>query len=105
MNRISKIQIDPAHELIVTHIINTYLPDGIIVWVFGSRATNRAKPFSDLDLALEAIDGTNVDPKIILSLENEFENSNLPWKVDVIDLNSVSETFKEIIKRDRIRFL
>lgn len=34
-----------------------------------------------------------------------FDESDLPYRVDVVDLNGVSESFKAIIERDRTALL
>ncbi len=65
-------------------------------FVFGSRAKGDNKKFSDLDLAYKA-----EIPKAELSLiREEFEQSNLPYKVDLVDLKSCSEEFKQLIAGD-----
>jgi predicted nucleotidyltransferase len=72
------------------------------VWAFGSRVKHTAQKFSDLDLALEA--GTKLDYSIITQLNRSFEASRLPYKVDVVDLNSVEPYFRQIINQQKIVF-
>lgn len=45
------MQISPEQVRCVRRTLDTVLP-GAEVWVFGSRAAGRARPFSDLDLLL-----------------------------------------------------
>jgi len=97
-----KVDIDPDELAIVKKIVQTCLPPDIKVWVFGSRATFKAKKYSDLDIALESSDGSLVSSVVINTLEHEFEESDLPWKVDVIDINTVNDTFRKIIDHDKI---
>ncbi len=96
------IDINPTHLKIVTDILNEALPQDVTVWVFGSRAKWTAKEFSDLDLALEGKNGAKIPTDIIARLDDDFEESDLPWKVDVVDINAVAPSFKEIIERDRV---
>ncbi len=35
-------------------------------------------------------------------MPDAFEESDLPYKVDLVDLQSVSEPFKAIIERDKV---
>ena len=58
------------------------------------------KPLSDLDLCvMEDI------PEITKSyLEEEFEESNLPFKVDIIEWNKISERFKSLIKKQLVKW-
>ncbi len=95
------IQISSAELQIVKEILLRYLPAETKFWVFGSRSKNCAKPFSDLDLALENVNEVKIDQEIIYRLQNDFEHSSLTWTVDVLDLNAVSEEFCKIIKRDK----
>lgn len=96
-----QIDIEKKHADIVLSILRQFLTPQITVWVFGSRATHKAKQYSDLDLALEAQGNLNIDINLIIKLELAFEESELPWKVDIIDINNVSETFRNIIVKDR----
>jgi predicted nucleotidyltransferase len=95
------IQIEPRHENTVLDILRQFLTPQITVWVFGSRAKHNAKPYSDLDLALESSDNTKIDINLIIKLETAFEESDLPWKVDIIDMNDISETFRDIVIKNR----
>ena len=83
----------------VTDILARMLP-GVRVWAFGSRATGKAKQFSDLDLAVEA--DAPLDLRTLALLDNAFAESDLPIKVDVIDLRTVSPSFRVIVERDRV---
>lgn len=96
----AKIDISPEQLAIVQGILKEHLPKGTLAWAFGSRVTWTAKPFSDLDIALEGADPVPSD--VLIDLEEAFEASDLPWKVDVIDLNAVSPEFRAIVERQRV---
>lgn len=95
-----KIDISPEQLAIVQGILRDHLPKGTLAWAFGSRVTWTAKPFSDLDIALEG--AAPLAPDVLIDLEEAFEASDLPWKVDVIDLNAVSPEFRAIVERRRV---
>ena len=61
------------------------LPVGtsIQAWVFGSRATGRARPYSDLDILISS--PTPLDWRARADLQDAFEASNLPFRVDVVE--------------------
>lgn len=67
------------------------------IYIFGSRVKGSAKKYSDIDIALESED---INEKTLQRIKNEFENSSLPYEVDVIDINNISETFKNHIIND-----
>ncbi|WP_395830682.1 restriction endonuclease subunit S [Elstera sp.] len=93
------IDLHPDHWAIVRDILQTHVPQ-YPVWAFGSRATWKAKEFSDLDLAI--ITETPLPLDVAASLREAFSDSDLPWKVDVVDWASTSATFREIIARDKV---
>lgn len=95
-----KIDISPEQLAIVQGILKAHLPKGTLAWAFGSRVTWAAKPFSDLDIALEG--AAPLPPDVLIDLEEAFDASDLPWKVDVIDLNAVSPEFRAIVERQRV---
>ncbi len=67
---------------------------------FGSRAKWQAKPYSDLDLAV--ITDQPLSLQVSAALSAAFAESDLPWRVDVVDWATTSEAFRRIIQRDRV---
>jgi predicted nucleotidyltransferase len=79
---------------IILDIIKTYAQN-YEVWAFGSRYKWTSKDYSDLDLAVV---GAKKLPKgVIDNLKQAFEESELPFRVDVLDYNAMSNEFQEII--------
>lgn len=66
------------------------------VWAFGSRVNGNSKPFSDLDLVL--IDRQAIALGTRANLAEAFSESDLPWKVDLVDWHSISPEFQKIIQ-------
>ena len=96
----SPVDIRADHLEIVQDILRTQLPVGVKVWVFGSRANWTTKDSSDLDLAVEG--AASLDHGVMVGLEVAFEESDLPYTVDVVDLNGVSHTFRQIVEGQRV---
>ncbi|MBL0924996.1 MAG: nucleotidyltransferase domain-containing protein [Sphingomonadaceae bacterium] len=85
----------------VLEILRRHLPDNTQVHVFGSRATGQCKPWSDLDLV---IDAQKAIPLALLARISEaFDESSLPWKVDMVDRHSVSKEFARVIDATQVR--
>ena len=59
----------------------------------------KAKPYSDLDLAI--ITETPLPLATRAALAEAFSESDLPWRVDVVDWSITSEAFRKIIARDK----
>ncbi len=95
----SPVDIRPDHLKIVQDILREYLPVDVRVWVFGSRAIWTTKDSSDLDLALES-EG-RLSHKLLGALKDAFEDSALPYTVDIVDLSRISESFRDIVVSQR----
>lgn len=93
------IDIEPDHLHIVMDILRDHVPRHQ-VWAFGSRATGKAKRYSDLDLAI--ITDEPLPPASQAALADAFSESDLPWRVDVVDWSTTSDAFRKIIARDKV---
>lgn len=91
------IQLKPKHYQQVSDILKSFQ---IEAYVFGSRAKHSAKDFSDLDLCLKKA----YDKSTIRKLQDAFEESDLPFSVDVIQWSEISEDFKNQIQKDLVLF-
>ena len=84
---------------IVKAILHSVVPE-LPVWAFGSRASGKAKPFSDLDLAIVSTQA--LDWNTSAELAEAFAQSDLPFKVDLVDWSTCGAAFKGIIERDKV---
>lgn len=73
------------------------------MWIFGSRAKGKPKKFSDLDIVIDA--SQPMPLSLLAALNHDFDESNLPFKVDVVDWNNINELFQKLIAKERVRFL
>jgi uncharacterized protein len=69
------------------------LPAGCKIGLFGSRARGSPSNFSDVDLAI--VGEQKVSGRILERVREAMEKSRLPYRVDVVDLNRLSKTFRE----------
>lgn len=65
-------------------------------FIFGSRAKDRFEEYSDIDIAIK-LENNKLSADILGKILIEFSDSNLPYEVDVIDLNSIDDKFKNLI--------
>lgn len=72
------------------------------VLVFGSRIKGTQQKFSDVDLCLKA--KNPIELIDIATLKEALSDSDLPFTVDVIDYNGISEGFKRIIDNEGVNF-
>lgn len=87
------------HLQIVRDILKKNVPERA-VWAFGSRAKWLAKPYSDLDLAIIGDEALSLS--VLASLTDDFAESDLPIRVDVVDWATTKEYFRQIIERDKV---
>ena len=93
------IAVAPQEWDIVLSILKAIVPHRT-VWAFGSRARFAAKPYSDLDLAVVDVAPLNLDETA--RLHEAFTQSDLPYKVDVVDWAATSPKFQALITRHHV---
>lgn len=91
-----KLNLSAEQLQIVRSILQKHIPQRN-VWAFGSRVNGCAKPYSDLDLAILG------DVPLSLSehadLTHAFSESDLPWKVDIVDWCLIGDEFRQMIQQ------
>jgi len=84
------IDIKPGDKGILFSLLEQYLPH-TTVWAFGSRVSGHALPWSDLDLVVFS----GAEQKYQVSLLREaLEESNLSFRVDLLEWDSLPDNFK-----------
>ena len=87
------MQLEKKYLEIIQRILKNY---PYHFYAFGSRVKNKAKRFSDLDLCYKE----SIPDKVIIQLEEKFEESDLPFKVDLLDWNHCAKDFQTLIEHD-----
>ena len=88
------IAVSPFEIEIILDIIKKHVPQCDVL-AFGSRYKWTNEETSDLDLAVMGED--KVGFKIIGNMKEDFMESDLPFRVDVLDYHAVSDSFRKII--------
>ena len=89
------ININQNELEIVKNILKEFFKDSEIR-VFGSRITDKVKPYSDLDLAIISKDP--IDLKKMFKAKEAFVDSKLPFRGDLLDWQKIDENFRKIIE-------
>lgn len=87
------INLEPKHLTELKSILAKY---DYSFYLFGSRITQNVKKFSDIDLLFFE----NISSTDLINLEDDLEESNLPFTVDLVNYNKCTESFKKIIGAD-----
>ena len=91
------IDVKPEQLDEIRRILSEYAPD-CEARAFGSRVKGKIKPWSDLDLALVG-EGPLGFVRVGRIIE-AFQESTLPFRVDVLDWHEVSPSFQAIIAQE-----
>jgi predicted nucleotidyltransferase len=91
---VSAIDASPEALTFVRETLARHVPERE-VRVMGSRVTGRAKPFSDLDLVV--MGDAPLDLAARGRLRDAFDDSSLPFRVDIIEWATASESFRRLI--------
>ena len=93
------IDVSPSDLETVQRILQEHVPE-LAVRAFGSRVSWTARETSDLDLALMTTEP--LDLLRVAEMREAFDESALPFRVDLVDWASTSENFRKMIEREYV---
>ena len=99
MNEAVTLAVGPAEMRALLAILKTHVPDRA-VWAFGSRTRGMAKPYSDLDLVILGDVPLTLDR--LAALRESLSESDLPWKVDLVEWARASDAFRRIMAEHKV---
>lgn len=94
-----RVALTPVQARTVCGILDRVVP-GAEVRVFGSRAAGRARPFSDLDLLF--IEPARLSWLQRADLRDQFEASDLPFRVDVVEAEGLASGMAERVASESV---
>jgi predicted nucleotidyltransferase len=89
---VSKPALTDAHRALLLATVRAVLPTARLA-MFGSRATGRARPHSDLDLLLLEPPALSWQERV--ALQDGLEASELPFRTDVVEWSSLSPEMRD----------
>ena len=92
------IDITAEQRKTVLSLLEKHLPN-TTAWVYGSRAKWTSRPQSDLDMVVFATPEQN---RQVFALREAFEESNLPFRVDLFVWDDVPERMQRQIEDDHV---
>ncbi len=88
--------------LIFKKKIRKYFPKkSTKAFIFGSSIDKNRKFFFDIDIGLKG----KLDKKNIIKLQEEIEESNFPFIIDIVNFEKVNQDFQNIIFSQNILWL
>lgn len=94
-----KLTIDPAVQTKLIAVLNALFPEAKM-YLFGSFATNKARPYSDVDIALDA--GQKIDLRRISEAKSMLRESSIPYTIDLVDVHRLPEEMRSQISKEWI---
>lgn len=94
-----RVALEPLEMQEVCRLLGAVAP-GVPVWAHGSRVAGCPRRTSDLDLAVEVADR---DVRIVEALREAFDESNLPFRVDVVAIDWLPPGSREAIRSQGVR--
>ena len=95
----TNLDLEEKYKEFIKTSIKNILPN-VKIYIYGSRVKGTAQKYSDVDIAIKCQEKIPFDK--FLTLKAFFEDSTLPYQVDLIDLDSISEKFSNLIKDDLV---
>ena len=92
------IDITADQRQTLVSLLDRHLPN-TETWVYGSRVNGTSRPGSDLDMVV--FSPPEQAPEVS-ELREAFEESNLPFRVDLFIWDEVPESFQEEIDREHV---
>ncbi len=72
------------------------------IWIFGSRARGDHAQFSDIDILYSLPKGATLPPGLLFSIKDDLEESNLPYKIDLVSEAEMAKSYLPSVLQDRI---
>ncbi len=91
--------LEPRAFALLKKILQEHIP-GQTVWMFGSRVEGHAHRASDIDLAI--IHDQPLPTDVLSNLRYALEESDLPYRVDLVEWATTHPTFRQIIQKSHL---
>ncbi len=96
-----KFGLDSNDYSFIKSTLSSLEREGAKIYCFGSRARGDHKEFSDLDLMVE---GKGEFQGILSNINEIFEESRLPIKVDIVELHNFAREYLPGYEKDKVEF-
>ena len=80
-------------KMLKSLIFDIFRDEKVTIILFGSRAKGNFYDNSDIDIAILPKNG--YDKRKLTLTREKLEGLNIPYKVEIVDLSDVSESFKK----------
>jgi predicted nucleotidyltransferase len=92
-------QLDEKIKQKIVAVISALMPQ-VNIYLFGSRARGTHAQWADIDIALDG--GKELPRADVDEIKSMFKESNILYRIDVVDFHSVTPLMQQQILQDRI---
>lgn len=92
---------ESEYQFVQDNLITPLKTKGVKVYIFGSRVTGRNHPYSDVDILLDG-DYTPEVENLIVKIKFLFEESNFPYKIDLVRLCDLAQSYRDNVLSSRV---
>lgn len=96
------MQLQSEYRNEIVKLIQSGLSVPVHIYLHGSRAKNTAHLGSDIDIAVQAASHIPIPPFELLRLRGRFSESNIPFFVDIQDLDKMPSWLRDEIQKIRL---
>lgn len=93
--------LEPELKHKIVALIAALMPH-VDIYLYGSRARGSFGKYSDIDIALDAGAGKRIPFYEVAEMHDVVEALRMPYKVDVVDLWSMSDSMREFVIQERV---
>lgn len=93
----SMIDLREKDRAAICQIARQVFEPGVELWAYGSRVKGTNYDASDLDLAVVAPEGKELDLERLVEFKEALQTSNIPIFVQALDWQRIPESFKKNI--------
>ncbi len=92
---------DSENLFLQDNLIKPLKKKGLKIYIFGSRATGKQHPFSDVDILISGQFDHESD-LLIMKTKEFFEESVFPYKIDLVKESDLAQSYRNNVFRSRI---
>jgi uncharacterized protein len=97
----NQAELKTISETFIRETLRKHLQVNVPVYLFGSRARNSARWNSDYDLWIDA----DLPNALITKIQDELDESFVPFKVDIVTSPKLRGRFGEIVKSEARKWM
>ena len=92
---------ESEYQFVLDTIQKPLVQNGATLWLFGSRARGTHSTFADVDLLIEG----ELNQSLLGELREKIEQSNFPFKVDLVLDAELADSYRANVYKDKKRFI